>query len=68
MDETAKRIGAELRYTYRACLRWPLNWQMIDALVTLEDTENQPADDTSGVTVFAGDSSFLPLSKTRDES
>jgi hypothetical protein len=51
MDETAKKIGVELRYTYRACLRLPLNWRMIDALVTLEGTENQPAADASEDTV-----------------
>jgi hypothetical protein len=67
MDETAKRIGIELRHTYRTCLRLPLNWQMIDALVTLEDLENHIDAEMLEESASAGTTNSLPLGKTRNE-
>lgn len=41
MNETLKRLGYELRRRYREALTWPMNWRMIDALVRLEEIDEQ---------------------------
>lgn len=43
MNETLKRIGLELRRYYSHVLQLPLNWRMIDAVVKLEEAEEQKA-------------------------
>lgn len=45
MNETLKRIGLELRRYYSHVLHLPLNWRMIDAVVKLEEAEEQKAAD-----------------------
>lgn len=41
MNETLKRLGLELRRRYREVLRRPMNWRMIDAMVRLEEIDEQ---------------------------
>jgi hypothetical protein len=43
MNETLKRIGGELRRVFAAQLSRPLNWRMIDRLVSLEEADEDRA-------------------------
>jgi hypothetical protein len=42
MDRTFKILGVALRKYYAQMLARPLNWRIIDALVSLEENEEQP--------------------------
>ena len=43
MNETLKRLGGELRRVFAGQLSRPLNWRMIDRLVSLEEADEKHA-------------------------